>query len=39
MLKFQWLWGFLWGDFWGCIEVGGGGLEVAQRVDFGGFWW
>ena len=22
--------------FWGCIEVGGSGLEVAQRVDFGG---
>ena len=36
MLKFQWLWGFLWGDFWGCIEVGGSGLKVAQRVDFGG---
>ena len=36
MLEFQWLWGFLWGDFWGCIEVGGSGLEVAQRVDFGG---
>ena len=36
MLEFQWLWGFLWGDFWGCIEVGGSGLKVAQRVDFGG---
>ena len=22
--------------FWGCIEVGGSGLEVAQRVDFVG---
>ena len=42
MLEFQWLWGFLWGDFWGwdyIIEVGGSGLEVAQRVDFGGFGW
>ena len=31
--------GILWGDFGGgnyIIEVGGGGLEVAQRVDFGG---
>lgn len=36
MLEFQWLWGFLLWEFWGCIEVGGGGLEVAQRVDFGG---
>ena len=36
MLEFQWLWGFLWGDFLGCIEVGGSGLKVAQRVDFGG---
>ena len=38
-MEFQWLWGFLWGDFWVgnyIIEVGGGGLEVAQRVDFGG---
>ena len=35
-MEFQWLWEFLWGDFLGCIEVGGGGLEVAQRVDFGG---
>ena len=25
------------GDY--IIEVGGSGLEVAQRVDFGGFWW
>lgn len=32
MLEFQWLWGFLWGDFLGCIEVGGGGLEVAQNL-------
>lgn len=38
MLEFQWLWGFLWGDFWGCIEVGGSGLEVAQRVGVVGFW-
>ena len=36
MLEFQWLWGFLWGDFGECIEVGGSGLKVAQRVDFGG---
>ena len=27
---------FCGGDFRGCIEVGGSGLEVAQRVDFGG---
>ena len=27
---------FCGGDFWGCIEVGGSGLKVAQRVDFGG---
>ena len=42
MLKFQWLWGFLWGDFGVgdyIIEVGGSGLEVAQRVGIGGFWW
>ena len=36
MLVFGWLWGFLWGVFGGCLGVGGGGLEVAQRVDFGG---
>lgn len=38
-MEFQWLWGFLWGDFgeWDyIIEVGGSGLKVAQRVDFGG---
>ena len=28
--------GIFVGRFWGCIEVGGSGLEVAQRVDFGG---
>ena len=28
--------GILVGRFGGCIEVGGSGLEVVERVDFGG---
>ena len=38
-MEFQWLWEFCGEIFGGgnyIIEVGGGGLEVAQRVDFVG---